>query len=142
MVCVKWQVQGTHLVTRKNPRTEHKMDQGRAETQNSNWESGWKWCTASQWLSLAGASAQRPGEKQVQPPTGSVLFPQQGSCHLLLHDGTVPRTGPGTRRVSVKASTRCRPDETRNALGHVPVPGTSAAVPENSPPPCILARAQ
>lgn len=61
-----------------------------------------------------------------------MLFPQQGSCHLLLHDGTVPRTGPGTRRVSVKASTRCRPNEARKALSHFRP--ASGAVPENSPP--------
>ena len=75
------------------------------------------------WGKASSAAHWRPG---------SVLFPQQGSCHLLLHDGTVPCTGPGTRRVSVKASTRCRPNEARKAFSHFRL--ASAAVPENSPP--------
>lgn len=34
--------------------------------------------------------------------------------------GTVPCTGPGTHRVSLEASTRCRPDEARKPFGQIP----------------------
>lgn len=135
MVCVKWQEQGTHLVTRKNPRTEHKVDQGKAEDPELQLGK-WMKMVHSQPVAKPGRSfgpeAWGKASSAAHWRPGSVLFPQQGSCRLLLHDGTVPRTGPGTRRVSVKASTRCRPNEARKALSHFRP--ASAAVPENSPP--------
>lgn len=60
---------------------------------------------------VASAARRRPG---------SVLFPQQGGCRLLLHDGHSATHGPGTHRASLKASTRCRPDEARKPFGQIP----------------------
>ena len=63
------------------------------------------------WGKAASVARWRPG---------SVLFPQQEVVDCCFMMGTVPCTGPGTHRVSLKASTRCRPDEARKPFGQIP----------------------